>query len=664
MIKPLESQTNESDDYTSSDEPPTFERPSRTPVLKRYPKAVSATQPSPFIDEDQFPNAVYTPLGEGEFRLLNLAPGRTDSQIMCSFEIASTLKRMEYEAISYLWATREPQTLVQIKLVDPHENLHPIHIRRNLFDALRRLRHPQKMRTFWMDALCINRKTMHEQNKQVAMKRYLFRNAQNLCFWIGEDEDCKTALRFIPRILDISRIDKLIRDDSATDDWFAFVALLKNPVWSRLWLVQEIAVAPNVTLHCGQVAIHYGDLVDAVALFATVRDHIALLFRRNQRNYKALQDRRISMAERFINISTKSLRPIGSDNVERLLSIETLVCHLSKLHSTDPLDRVYSVLAISKDGLEPWEKTPTETRTAQDERTLEIDYRKSTLEVYQEFVVHAIKTSQSLDIVCRDLARGIPEREHLPTWVRSLQFSHQQTVNCDISGRTEADSLVGLPGQNYYNASGKTEATFYLRDCQSPNTHLAPRSLFVRGLRVDTISNLGPRAEEGIILQEWLELGQCDPILDEVPEAFWMTLVAGRGPKGSTLPSWYNRAFKFCLLLSTNGDINTNRIVDEAQSSLVIDFLQRVQSVIWNRKFFVFSNNNYIGLAPRAAQVGDFLCILYGCTVPVLLRRQEDIDGKEYFQVIGESYVHRMMDGEALAIIKATRIGEENFELR
>jgi hypothetical protein len=662
MIKPLESQTNGSDDCTSSDEPSTFERPSRTPVLKKYPKAVSATQPPPFIREDQFPNAVYTPLGEGEFRLLKLAPGRTDSPIMCSFEIASTLEPMKYEAISYLWATPEPQTLVQINLVEPHENLHPIHIRKNLFDALRRLRHPQKMGTFWMDALCINRKTIHEQNKQVAMKRYIFRNAQNLCFWIGEDEECKSALRFIPRILDISMIDKLIRDDTAIDDWIAFVALLKNPVWSRLWLVQEVAVAQNVTLHCGQVGIYYRDLVDAVALFATFRDHIALLFRQNQRNYKALQDRRISMAERFIDISTKILRPIGSGKVERLLSLETLVSHLHGLNSTNSLDRIYSVLAISKDGPE------LDTRTLLPrEATLEIDYSKSTLEVYQEFVVHAIKTSQSLDIVCRDWARGIPETEvHLPTWVRSLQFSRQQTVNCDIPGRTEADSLVGLPGQNYYNASGRTEATFYVGVCQSPNAHYAPRSLFVRGLRVDTITNLGPRAQEGIIMYEWLHLGQYDHILGEVPEAFWTTLVAGRGPKGSTLPSWYNRAFKYCLLLRDSGDINTNRIIDmmPPESSLIIDFLQRVQSVIWNRKFFVSSNNNYIGLAPQVAQVGDLICILYGCTVPVLLRRQEDIDGKEYFQVVGESYVHRMMDGEALAIRKATGIGEENFELR
>ncbi len=223
---------------------------------------------------------------------------------------------------------------------------------------------------------------------------------------------------------------------------------------------------------------------------------------------------------------------------------------------------------------------------------------------------------------------------------------------------------MGLPGQNYYNASGRTVAIFYTGDCQSPN---APRSLFVRGHRVDTISKIGPRAEQGIILQEWLELGQCDPILDEVPEAFWVTLVAGRGPKGSTLPSWYNRAFKYCLLLSPTGNINTNRIIDEieaeGQGSLVIDFLRRVQSVIWNRKFFVSSNNTYIGLVPPAAQVGDLICILYGCTVPVVLRRLEDIDGKEYFQVVGESYVYRMMDGEALATTKASWVGEK-FELR
>jgi hypothetical protein len=48
-----------------------------------------------------------------------------------------------------------------------------------------------------------------------------------------------------------------------------------------------------------------------------------------------------------------------------------------------------------------------------------------------------------------------------------------------------------------------------------------------------------------------------------------------------------------------------------------------------------------------ASQVGDFICILSGYTVPVVLRHQEDIDGKEYFQLVGECYVHGMIDGES-----------------
>ncbi|PMD13389.1 hypothetical protein NA56DRAFT_612283 [Hyaloscypha hepaticicola] len=664
----LDPQINESDDYTSSDEPKepsTFEGPRRTAVLKRikreHPKAAPETQPPALSDEDQFPTSVYTPLAAGEFRILQLAPGRHDDDICCSFMIASMAEsdKVKYEAISYLWGSPRPQQLAQINLLDPHGKVHPINIRINLFHALRRLRHPKKMKPMWIDALCIDRKTTHEMNTQVSMKRYLFRNAQNLCFWIGEDEDCKNALKFIPRILDLFRIDKLIRDDSAIDDWAAFVALLKNPVWSRLWILQEVAVSQNTTLHCGQVAIHYGDLVDAMALFRTCQEQISILFRHNQKNENVLLDRRLSVAERFIDVSMNVFRPTSSGNVERLLSLETLVCYLSDLDCADPLDRIYSVLAISKDGPAPWGKTPIEH-----DMVLHIDYDKSVLDVYQEFVVQTIKTSHSLDIICRNWASRVPQTEvHLPTWVRPLQFSSQQNANIGyISERIEADSMVGLPGKNYYNASGGRKTIFYLEDSQP---RYIPCSLSVCGLRVDTISNLGPRAEEGIILQEWFELGQCDLVLDELPDAFWMTLVAGRGPKGSTLPSWYNRAFKYCLLLSPTGNINTNRIIDEmkSQSPLVVDFLRRVQSVIWNRKFFV-SSNKYIGLAPPAAQVGDFICILYGCSVPVVLRRQEDMNGKGFFQVVGESYVHRIMDGEALATAKASGIFEEDFELR
>jgi hypothetical protein len=47
--------------------------------------------------------------------------------------------------------------------------------------------------------------------------------------------------------------------------------------------------------------------------------------------------------------------------------------------------------------------------------------------------------------------------------------------------------------------------------------------------------------------------------------------------------------------------------------------------------FLVSKENGWIGLVSMVSQAGAFLCIVNGCTVPVVLRRQEDIDRKEYF---------------------------------
>jgi hypothetical protein len=326
-------------------------------------------------------------------------------------------------------------------------------------------------------------------------------------------------------------------------------------------------------------------------------------------------------------------------------------------------------LAISKDGPSFEEDTPMElSNTANINRPLEIDYDKSPLELYQDFVVRAIKRSQSLDIICRYWAT--PDLT-LPTWVRPLPPREQPTqpqLDIDGSERTDADSLVGLPDRNYYHASRGTVAKFQISD--PPYNSIT--SLFARGVRIDTISKLGGRAPEGIILYEWRELGDCVTIDEtKASEDFWRTLVADRGPNGSSTPSWYTRAYLYCLHhLTPTGDINTNKLIDECEtkSPLVVDFLRRVQSVIWNRKFLVSKDNKWIGLAPTAADTDDVICILDGCSVPVVLRLcTRDMgtgmeEPEEYYQLVGECYVHGMMDGEAKEM--ASGYVEEEFELR
>jgi hypothetical protein len=494
------------------------------------------------------------------------------------------------------------------------------------------------------------------------MKRAIFHHATNTCLWLGEDANSKAAMAFVTRILDFGSVEKLVRDDTTIAGWVAFATMLRNSAFSHLWLIQDIAFARNVTLHFGQSSIHYIDFAEAVAIFASFRAELSILFRRNRGNDKALTDRKIRIAERFINVSTSSLRITNLGKIRRLLSLEELVSMLSDLSCVHPSDRIFSVLAVASDGPPPFEKEPAieSFHSLQEEGTLRIDYTKRTLDVYQDFVIHAIERSKSLDIICRHWARSSDMAvASLPTWVRALQYSFLQTSSdSSISELAAAENLVGLPGHSYYNASRGTIATFRT-GLQSSD---AGKSLFVRGCRIDTIAKLAPRASEGIIFYEWLELGGCLPVNDTKPpsENFWRTLVADRGPDGSNVPLWYVRAFVQCLHnLTLTGDINTNRLIFqwEEETSLVVAFLRRVQSVIWNRKFLVTKTNDWIGLAPTNAHVEDIICILYGCSVPVLLRA---VDGGRYFHLVGEIYLHGMMNGEALA----GRFMEEEFEIR
>jgi hypothetical protein len=632
--------------------------PKRTEVvvskgLKReFPGSPVPELPKPTVSkEDWRPASCYQPLGEGEFRILKLAPGKKDDKnISCSFVTASVNRPMRYEAISYLWGAPNQKSMI-IHLADPQGKSHEIYIRSHLYEALKVLRHPTKTRFFWVDALCINYGSTDktEKNNQTAMKRYVFRNAENLCFWLGDDEYSKTALKFIPQTLDLTAIDTLVHEESNIDNWLSFVALLKNPVFGRLWLVQEVAVAPNVTLHSGSVSIHYQDLVDAVAIFRAIRNDLCVLFHKAGKNCKDLFDRKITITERFIEVSANSLRVTGQGETaktHRLLSLEELVSYLSQLKATNPLDRIYSILAIAKDGPELDEKT----LILSSNDALQINYEAKVVDVFQSFVLRAIGYSKSLDIICRYWA---DQDDTLPTWVRPVAPAFES----DLSERTEADSLVGLPDHNNYHASRGTIA----EPIFSPQDPQTKRSLKVKGFRLDTIAKLAPRASEGIILYEWLDLGGCEKVETkqgkigyEVPEPFWRTLVADRGPKGTMTPSWYSIAFKYCLLhLTSTSDVNTNRLIRECEDGkygLVVEFLKRVQSVIWNRKFLVSQEYKWIGLAPTAAEEGDELVILYGCSVPVVLRPVKQEERIVAWQLVGECYVHGMMDGEAMEL--------------
>ncbi len=56
------------------------------------------------------------------------------------------------------------------------------------------------------------------------------------------------------------------------------------------------------------------------------------------------------------------------------------------------------------------------------------------------------------------------------------------------------------------------------------------------------------------------------------------------------------------------------------------------------------SRNGRVGMVPEKAIKGDLVCILFGCSVPVLLRRTEH---EEQFTVVGECFLDQCMAGQS-----------------
>ena len=83
---------------------------------------------------------------------------------------------------------------------------------------------------------------------------------------------------------------------------------------------------------------------------------------------------------------------------------------------------------------------------------------------------------------------------------------------------------------------------------------------------------------------------------------------------------------------------------------------------------FIISNNGYMGLVPIDTQPGDKICILYGGRVPFILREtyeQVEVNGiiHNCHILLGDSYIHGLMKGEATEMVQKQEIKEQGFYL-
>jgi hypothetical protein len=75
---------------------------------------------------------------------------------------------------------------------------------------------------------------------------------------------------------------------------------------------------------------------------------------------------------------------------------------------------------------------------------------------------------------------------------------------------------------------------------------------------------------------------------------------------------------------------------------------------------FITTNEGNIGMASCRVAKGDQVCILLGCNIPLVLRQREN---EPYHEVIGECYLHGLMNGEIMNELDNRKFKIEEFIL-
>lgn len=94
---------------------------------------------------------------------------------------------------------------------------------------------------------------------------------------------------------------------------------------------------------------------------------------------------------------------------------------------------------------------------------------------------------------------------------------------------------------------------------------------------------------------------------------------------------------------SKNVSVRTEEQVQDGSGKRLYRRLE--DTVVTMARRLMVSERGHIGMAASRARRGDLICVLYGCSIPVLLRKVEN--GR--YEFIGECYLDGFMDGEALS---------------
>jgi hypothetical protein len=465
----------------------------------------------------------YSKVEENEIRILCLKPGLGGDPLRALlFKRKIDDAKDGYEALSYCWGDPNEIKRHKIYIRDLNETLpnlsekdykdnargvwqittskalkrnkkfeYQFPIRRNLHQALMRLRSQEHPVNIWVDAICIDQSERGklEKQQQLAMMAQIYNYASNVCIWLGEGYvGAEGGIQLIKDVMNFKNFDSLMDAPMAKERWSHLIEIMKATWFSRRWIIQEVALSRNATVHCNNLVVHWDDFADAVSLLTEKIETIRSKFRE-----EVFDDIETTSACILVHILTNICRKSDEGQILRqLLDLETLASTLLGFQASFARDTIYSILSLARDPPiknEKWETLHLEQLDLNHElgRTkksvansaqsvqrglsstspvgLTPDYKVSTRDLFVAFVTRCIARSGCLDIICRHWAPRVSDETYraevsMPSWISDLSNT-PYGIPGTLRGRQNGENFVAYSPHDQrkrYDASGSYKA--------------------------------------------------------------------------------------------------------------------------------------------------------------------------------------------------------------
>ncbi|KAJ4990240.1 heterokaryon incompatibility protein [Stagonosporopsis vannaccii] len=628
------------------------------------PEGMADLEQTPLQNVNHF--FTYEPLQRHfRIRILWLHSGDWDSPIeadLSTLDLDALERHQAYEAISYAWGySTGPRQRITC-------NGQALYITSSLFEALQVFRQPRggEKRILWADGICINQHDTAERNHQVQLMRRIYTAASKVLIWLGHDDPVliragfdlvcqiaglqppdydqaedehgeavkKSAVASRPQYIwrkDANSQPTTITSSQAVFDSHELKALcpLFDCTWfERLWTIQELALSRAAEVYWGLGQINF-KLIGVAALH--VLDHHQSTFL----HYNAMNG--LKRCCGMYNYWTSAWDEV---------TFFGLLVMTRRSKASEPRDKVFGILGLSAQDSDP-----------EGSVFINPDYSLSVEEVYTAVARKILLVQKDIDLLAAvQHGCSLSETEFKHSWVPDWT---KLSTNYLCNDR---------------NTSRGSEPVVSLHKCEDC-AFLSPEStVTVQGILIDTIKDIwtdeqfnwtrNPSERDfAHSLQTFIRATKDQ--YDEATLAY--TLTGGYAADGYIIEHAEPHITSYRAFLEWDIDayFTQGRSKQAPTSSepehirAAYRYYANCKPTVQGRRPFT-TRGGMLGLGPSALKETDVVVVLFGGSVPFILRR---LKGQGHYRLVGECYVHDVMDGQAVDRWKKGEVQACDFHL-